>query len=67
MCLYPSFKIHYSISQISCHIQCKLIALEKNTESMNKELNAKISKIYSFAPLVNKQVIPYDKEINHNG
>lgn len=33
---------------------------------MNKELNAKISKIYSFAPLVTKQVIPYDKEINHN-
>lgn len=31
------------------------------------ELNAKISKIYSFAPLVTKQVIPYDKEINHNG
>lgn len=43
------------------------IALEKNTESMNKELNANISKIYSVAPLVTKQVIPYDKEINHNG
>lgn len=42
-------------------------SIRKNTESMNEKLNAKISKIYSFAPLVTKQVIPYDKEINHNG
>lgn len=42
-------------------------SIRKNTESMNKELNAKISKIYYFAPLVTKQVIPDDKEINHNG